>query len=293
MFLPTSPLGTATPITYERVLESRKQTPRRVDFIRTRPGLPKRVSGPNYVGSFSLPFEKTVGPIFTAGTGLDLFPSKQAFEGHGPGVWRSIQTDDEFSQIQEWVSSQGSRVFLRDCLDLSLALDYNFVDVDGNRTVLGELEHNAKIGRDAKAIDVLSGLLSDAIQNLPFYASAPKLMAVPAAREKAYDLPSSLASRVSSTLSKEDLTPHFSFHADKGQVKDSPLNEKWLQLESADLQYSGSDLGGACVILIDDKYQSGTTMQFVAMKLQQAGAKRVFGISLVKTLRDGDNLASQ
>jgi predicted amidophosphoribosyltransferase len=43
------------------------------------------------------------------------------------------------------------------------------------------------------------------------------------------------------------------------------------------------------VILIDDKYQSGTTMQFVAMKLQEAGARYIFGISLVKTLRDTDN----
>lgn len=31
-------------------------------------------------------------------------------------------------------------------------------------------------------------------------------------------------------------------------------------------------------------YQSGLTIQFVAMKLKEAGAKRVFGITLVKAL---------
>jgi predicted amidophosphoribosyltransferase len=35
---------------------------------------------------------------------------------------------------------------------------------------------------------------------------------------------------------------------------------------------------------MDDLYQSGTTMQFVAMKLKQAGARHVYGLALVKAL---------
>ncbi len=44
------------------------------------------------------------------------------------------------------------------------------------------------------------------------------------------------------------------------------------------------------IILIDDKYQSGITIQYIAMKLQQAGAHEVYGLSFVKTLRDKDNV---
>lgn len=41
--------------------------------------------------------------------------------------------------------------------------------------------------------------------------------------------------------------------------------------------------------LIDDKYQSRTTIQYVVMKLQQEGAYRVFELSVVKTMKDTDN----
>jgi predicted amidophosphoribosyltransferase len=43
------------------------------------------------------------------------------------------------------------------------------------------------------------------------------------------------------------------------------------------------------VILIDDKYQSGMTIQFVASRLYDAGTAKVYGLCAVKTLRDMDN----
>ena len=43
------------------------------------------------------------------------------------------------------------------------------------------------------------------------------------------------------------------------------------------------------IILLDDIYQSGTTIQFVAMKLIEAGAKRIFGLTTVKARRNTDN----
>jgi predicted amidophosphoribosyltransferase len=42
--------------------------------------------------------------------------------------------------------------------------------------------------------------------------------------------------------------------------------------------------------LIDDKYQSGTTAQFVASHLYQAGAAEVCGLFCIKTWRDTDNM---
>jgi len=43
------------------------------------------------------------------------------------------------------------------------------------------------------------------------------------------------------------------------------------------------------VIVIDDKYQSGISIQFVASVLRAAGAGEIFGFCAVKTLRDTDN----
>lgn len=59
------------------------------------------------------------------------------------------------------------------------------------------------------------------------------------------------------------------------------VDEKLEALENFGLEIT-SDLAGKNVILLDDLYMSGLSMQFVAMKLKEAGADRVFGISIVK-----------
>ena len=44
------------------------------------------------------------------------------------------------------------------------------------------------------------------------------------------------------------------------------------------------DLNGKTVLLVDDMYQSGITLQYIAMRLKERGADRVFGMALVKSL---------
>ncbi|MBF0334071.1 MAG: nickel-dependent hydrogenase large subunit, partial [Alphaproteobacteria bacterium] len=60
--------------------------------------------------------------------------------------------------------------------------------------------------------------------------------------------------------------------------------------EAAGLTMVPSLTGAPAVILIDDKYQSGVTLQYVASRLYQAGARRVYGLCAVKTMRDTDNV---
>ena len=59
--------------------------------------------------------------------------------------------------------------------------------------------------------------------------------------------------------------------------------------ENAELSYKGADLRGAKVLLLDDNYQSGISLQYVAMILQKYGAYQVYGLSMTKTLRDRGN----
>lgn len=44
------------------------------------------------------------------------------------------------------------------------------------------------------------------------------------------------------------------------------------------------NLEGKNILLVDDLYKSGLTMQYVAMMLKNAGCSRVFGLTLVKSL---------
>jgi orotate phosphoribosyltransferase-like protein len=44
------------------------------------------------------------------------------------------------------------------------------------------------------------------------------------------------------------------------------------------------------IVVVDDLYQSGLTINYIAEELRQVGAKEVFGLAAVKTLRNDDNL---
>ncbi|CAA7616485.1 hypothetical protein MTBLM5_20109 [Magnetospirillum sp. LM-5] len=257
--------------------------PRRICFASTHRDQPKR-SAPPHVGKFEVPFDNTVGRQFEADTGLTLRPSK--FQG----VWRPIQSEDEFVAIQNWTARQGTRVFIRDCLDMSVALDVNLVDnQSGQYTELGALEARAKARQDDAAVQELAQACYRAICNLSGYRDARYVASVPARLGKGYDLPAAIADRVSALSGLENVTNRFTFAHDKGALKGLPLDQKWDALEKAGLTFSPNLPRGASIILIDDKYQSGVTMQFVASRLYLAGASEVLGLCVVKTLRDTDN----
>ena len=62
------------------------------------------------------------------------------------------------------------------------------------------------------------------------------------------------------------------------------VEEKLEILEESNLTIAGDlDLRGKTIILFDDLYMSGVSMQYVAMKLKEAGASRVLGLSIVKS----------
>jgi hypothetical protein len=289
MLIKWPPTFSRAPVTLARVAEYREKEPRRIDFLRTHSGLPKRASvadRPEIVGSIGFPFAETIRPLFEAGTGISLRQSPQ----YG-NFWYSIRDEDEFLAIQGWVKAQGSRVFLRNTLDLSVALDYNLTDNrSGIYTELGALEHRAKESGDPKAVDYLSNACLEAIGSMPFYRDAGYVTSVPDMSKKTFDLPTQIASNVGRALGKPDLTHRFGCDVTKSMpLKEAQIDHKWNLLEKTGIRLNAKLPKDSDVILIDDKYQSGTTMQFVAMKLQEAGARYIFGISLVKTLRDTDN----
>ena len=79
-------------------------------------------------------------------------------------------------------------------------------------------------------------------------------------------------------------------------IKEVEYAKKWAMWEETGLNFqktSSADVTHKSVLLIDDVYQSGTTMQFVAMKLQEAGAGEVYGLCLTKTLGDYDNTTGE
>ena len=105
----------------------------------------------------------------------------------------------------------------------------------------------------------------------------------------------SVPRKLAKTISRESGIPFIdcSLHCGKQSLKNLSLSDKiaeWDRLYSDKkcIQLSGN-VAGKTVFLIDDLYQSGTTLWSCAKHLKQAGALAVIGLVCVKTFRDTDN----
>ena len=103
-----------------------------------------------------------------------------------------------------------------------------------------------------------------------------------------------MSGRVADALEIIDLTDNFSRLGEAPAIKNMAETDKWDGLEKAELTLASGPKNlpkkGESVILLDDKYQSGTTMHYVAMQMQAAGIDGpILGLVAVKTLRDDDN----
>lgn len=232
--------------------------------------------------TFSVSFDESIGPIYEKMTGniLNYSPMYNNY-------WHYIEDDDEYEEIKSWEQSQGTRVFLRDCLSISLAMDYNF-EGKTSRTHIGTLEDQAKNVGDSEALRRLASLYVKTISELPFYSDTKLICAVPSKPGKPSSLPVEVAKIISGELGKEDVTEFFRCNGPWRSIKAEAIEKKWDVLEQADLKFE-RPLSGDAVVLIDDKYQSGVSLHFIARELQKAGAKEIFGLCAVKTLRDTDN----
>lgn len=227
-------------------------------------------------GKIILPFNDTIGPIIHSKTGKDLFASKFG------GYWRGLNTNEEFERVQNFKEEYKDIVFLRDHLDLSLALSMNF---DGDvHTPIGELEVQAKFHNNEKAEAELTGICNEWIEKLPFLKEADYICAMPGSSAATESLPHRIVSNLEG-FDFEDISDSVSWTSKTRNVKDATTAEEKLEiLEESGLQIAeGLDLKGKTVLLFDDLYMSGLSMQYVAMKLKEAGAARVFGLCIVKS----------
>ena len=270
-------------ITKDTVLTAHTQEPRRKCFANTS-GIQENKKKP----TFSVWIE-SAKKVFQAETGLKLFYSKEY-----KNYWRFIKTENELEKIKKWEENQGKLIFLRDCLSLSVALDTNLKDAcSGQYTEIGELERKGKRRGDESAINQLVDKVSEAIHRLPYYKDADLICAVPPEPGKDFDFPSRVTELVSERIGKRNVTSGFVFDGQKSSITNSTFDGKWAIWEDTQISFKKRrtlKIKDKTIILIDDKYQSGITIQYIAMKLQEAGVREVYGLTFVKTLRDTDNV---
>lgn len=274
-------LNSSTTITYQKVIDTHNIKPKRICFNSFHKKALKEVKDYGDVRwALNVPFEESIGKIFEKETGFSLRKTRYGF-------WYPINEETEYEKVLQFKEKYNNTVFLRDNLDLSVSLSEHS-DNDGNRTQMGELEYQAKWNSCSKSRIKLSSIVIDFIANTPYYKDCNYICAIPSSKPNKTSLPMKIARRVASDTDLIDLSSEITWKSEKNQLKELSFEERWNELVETDIEIN-IDKKIKSIILIDDLYQSGTTIQYVAMKLKEFGIKRVYGLTIVKARKDSDN----
>lgn len=193
---------------------------------------------------------------------------------------------DLLKQVLVLRLNKNLEAFFEDELDQCLALDFNLEDPE-TYTGAGSLEYQAKYNEDRKSADKLAELLATVCSLHPNLRDVDHITAVPGNPGKSFHLPDMLVKKmgkhleryVGLNLGKTKKTP---------QLKNLSFADKVETLK--DVYSLGEDVQDQTILLIDDLYQSGTTMWTLAKFLKENGAESVYGLACVKSWRDSDNI---
>lgn len=262
----------------------------------------KPLKSPKELGDWNLifPFQETFVPSFEEMCPfVDHIPFRLTSTGTAFYTFLKNVSDSDIQAVQDWLKTIEGYVALRDCLAISFAIDYDRVggSPDNERTHIGSLREKAKTyGKPAThetyaAADGLIESCMQALGDLTCYDSATCIVAIPPSDpKKSFDLPEYLADRISKRLGKPDKTVAVQTISARTASKDILLEDK-LSTVRGTIEVDNDAIQDEIVLLIDDLYQSGVTMNYVAMLLLEVGATKVFGLSCEKTCSNDDNVS--
>lgn len=277
-------LNPSTTITYDKVITLHNLSPKRICLKSCHSNALRTTNFDNNSDvkwALFIPFDNTIKKLFENETDLKIYQTKAG------KYWCPIKVEEDYKKALEFKEKYEETVFIRDNLDLSLSISEH-MDNEENRTKLGELEYQAKYNNSAKARIKISAQLIEFLKNTPYYKDCEHICAIPSSKLGKSNLPMKIAHRISLNSNFIDLSSEVAWKSEKNQLKELSFEERWKELEKTDIEIK-INTKVKSIILIDDLYQSGTTLQFVAMKLKEYGIKKVYGITIVKARKDSDN----
>lgn len=246
-----------------------------------------------------LPFPNTYRNAFEAMCSTQAWPHV-AGNGKLCLYLKGIDWEAEPPQeVYEWITKIGQYVAMKDMLALSFALDYEREAGNPNRsqTPVGALRAQAKpygsrvaTAQTTAAAGELVARCLAFLNEMTCYKSASCVVAMPPSDPtKEYNLPRYLAAKITAKLGLEDLSQHVRTIKSRNSIKGVPLAQK-LDTLLGTVEVDPEVFANKHVILIDDLYQSGISMNYCALLLLRAGARKIFGLACEKTCRNDDNV---
>lgn len=229
------------------------------------------------VDMFTVPFGDSIGTLLKEKTGVALKKSSK-------GKYYSKLSPEELEKVSSFIRLNSDVVFLRDLLDVSVALSLNYEDDCETHTTVGLLEKNAKYANNEQDIEKLAALVDEYINNNPLFKNADCICAVPSTNVGEENLPNKILGRLTQ-FSGINISGGLEWTSKTESLKDAAGTDKLEILKQSGFRISEDvDVKGKNVVLVDDLYMSGTTLQYIAMKLKEAGAAKVYGLCFVKSL---------
>lgn len=224
----------------------------------------------------TVPFGDSIGLLLKEQTGIVLRKSSK-------GKYYKKLTLEEYEKAKSFVGSYSNVVFLRDLLDASVALSLNFESDGETHTYIGQLEKSAKYDNDENAVEELAAVVDEFIGNNPLYANADYLCAVPPTKADEKNLPVKIIEKLKN-FKGNNVSDSIVWTSKTESLKNAEGADKLEILKHSGLEIAeGVDFEGKDIVVLDDLYMSGITLQYVAMKLKDAGAGNVYGLCLVKS----------
>jgi hypothetical protein len=176
---------------------------------------------------------------------------------------------------------------ISECFALDFNLEHDSETGEWLYTHFGQLEHLAKEDRDPQAIQQLADALAAFCSAHPTYGRADAIVAVPGNPGKPFHLPTDLCDLICRRTGKINGSAWVRKVRPTERLQGVALRDKLSTLDGA-ITVS-PEVRGRRVVLLDDLYQSGSTMWSIARLARTAGAVDVLGLNCVKSCRDSDN----
>jgi hypothetical protein len=249
-----------------------------------------------------LPFPNTYRNAFETMVSAEVYPHV-ASNGRLCLYLKGVGAKEQPPQaVYDWVTKVGKYVAVKDLLALSFALDYERAGGDPNepQTEVGALRALAKPYGSATASKQTLNAADQLVQKclvflneITSYGKANCVAAMPPSDPaKEYNLPRYLAEKIACALGRENLTDYVRTVKPRDSVKALPLKAKLDTLRET-IKVHPDAFKNKNVLLLDDLYQSGISMNYCALMLLRGGARRVFGLACEKTCRNDDNVGGR
>lgn len=195
-------------------------------------------------------------------------------------------SDTDITELDNFLKMLTNVVCIEDELAASFALGYHFhTSYEGEgRTAVGDKVYKAKPYKarvnqqHIENADVLAIWYKSFISRHPLYQQADYVVPVPGKPDKYFDLPSYIATTICRDLHMVDGSDYIMRIKETKSQKDVPLDKRQENVQDAFAVKSDAPFYGKSVIIVDDIYDTGSTINELGRLLKEAGAT-VYGLA--------------